>query len=53
MWSDTGSYEFSSPGDRTKSVNLEGFNVTGPVKGSRFLEPSGMMKKSSRPNTYA
>ena len=51
MWSDTGSYVLGSPGDVKRAVNLEGFHLSGPVKGSRYLEPSGVGKKSSRPQT--
>jgi hypothetical protein len=53
MWSDTGSYIFASPGDITQSINLEGFNLEGPIKGSRQLEASAMRKKLLfRPNSY-
>jgi hypothetical protein len=42
MWSDTGSTVFQSKGDVKKHLNLDGFNLTGPVKGSRILEASTM-----------
>lgn len=40
MWSDTGSYEYHSKGDRVRSVNLDRMNNANPVKGSRRLEAS-------------
>ena len=33
MWSDTGSYVYESKGDITKVVNLDGYNLAGPVGG--------------------
>ena len=33
MWSDTGSYDYESKGDITKVVNLDSYNLAGPVGG--------------------
>lgn len=49
MWSDTGSYDFESPGDIVKSVNLDRMNLAGPVKNSRRLHTSSPPKSSNRP----
>ncbi len=42
MWSDTGSNIYNSKGDIIRKVHLDGYNLTGPVKGSRHLEVSTM-----------
>eukprot|EP01031_Cornospumella_fuschlensis_P040504 gene40504-49370_t len=40
MWSDTGSYEYSSKGDILKKTNLDQQNFADAVKGSRRILPS-------------
>lgn len=42
MWSDTGSYEYHSKGDRVRSMNLDKTNNSNAVKGSRYLEASSI-----------
>lgn len=49
MWSDTGSFEYQSKGDVTKTLRLDSFNFDGPVEIDQKRKGRQMLELSATP----